>query len=212
MAIICPTVLAKNPHNYRTQIERVSNLSNRVQIDLSDGVFSPEKTVGVSQIWWPEGIFADVHLMYKMPIYEIDKLIRLKPSLVIVHAEAHGNFIEFSEKLHSENIRVGVAVLPETPISTLKPAAINIDHVLIFAGHLGYFGGEADLAQTKKVTDIKQLNANIEIGWDGGINDKNVALIVKAGVDVLNVGSYIQHAANPVRAYARLAALVEEIN
>jgi len=210
MAIICPTVLAKNPHNFRTQVERVSSLCNRLQIDLSDGLFTPDKTVEVSQVWWPEGIFADVHLMYKNPNEEIDRLVKLKPSLVIVHAEADGNFIEFAEKLHSENIRVGVAILPETSVNTLKPAANNIDHVLIFAGHLGYFGGEADLTQTKKVSDIKQLNSSIEIGWDGGINDKNIGQIVKAGVDVLNVGSYIQHAADPVKAYARLMAVAED--
>ena len=32
---------------------------------------------------------------------------------------------------------------------------------------------------------------DLEFGWDGGITDQNVAVLVNGGVDVLNVGGFI---------------------
>lgn len=51
------------------------------------------------------------------------------------------------------------------------------------------------------------MKKNIEIGWDGGINEENVGKIVSAGVSVLNVGGYIQRAKNPAGAYATLRTM-----
>ena len=45
------------------------------------------------------------------------------------------------------------------------------------------------------------------IGWDGGINADNVVELVRAGVEVLNVGGFIQHSSDPGAAYAKLEAV-----
>jgi pentose-5-phosphate-3-epimerase len=50
----------------------------------------------------------------------------------------------------------------------------------------------------------------LEIGWDGGINDRNISQLVFGGVDVLNVGGYIQNANNPERAYNSLFRIADE--
>jgi ribulose-phosphate 3-epimerase len=130
--------------------------------------------------------------------------------MIIVHAEAEGNFITIAERLRSENIRVGIALLPKTTVSKIKPVADLIDHVLIFAGKLGSQGGRANMELTSKVRRINNLSHLIEVGWDGGIDDSNASLLVKAGVDVLNTGSYIQKAANPINAYAKLKDIAEK--
>ncbi|MDB5161001.1 MAG: Ribulose-phosphate 3-epimerase, partial [Candidatus Saccharibacteria bacterium] len=65
MPEICPTVLAADEDNYRIQMERIAGLGHRVQIDLTDSVFAPSKTVDPGQAWWPIGFRADIHLMYK---------------------------------------------------------------------------------------------------------------------------------------------------
>ena len=38
-----------------------------------------------------------------------------------------------------------MALLPTTPVSAITPALHMIDHVLIFSGDLGHYGGQADL-------------------------------------------------------------------
>lgn len=207
MAIICPTVTADSEHTYRTQMERVEKLSTRIHIDLADGKFT-KKLVDPKKIWWPDTVFADVHLMFSEPARILKDLVKLHPNLIIVHAEADGNFITIAEEIRSENIRVGVALLQKTPVQMIAPAINLIDHVLIFSGYLGHFGGEADLDLTSKITEVRKLKSSIEVGWDGGINETNVQKLVEDGVDVLNVGGNIQRSDNPQTAYTKLEELI----
>ncbi len=211
MTVICPTVLAGNIHTYKQQMERVASFAHRVQIDLMDGRFAPHKSVDIHEVWWPAGVTADIHLMYKKPAEHIDEIIKLKPNLLIVHAEAEGDFFELLDKLKQEPIKIGVALLEQTEVAQIEPILNDIDHVLIFSGDLGNFGGQANIGLIEKVQAIKSRNLGIEVGWDGGVNEQNVAGLAQAGVDVLNVGGFIQRSDNPASAYARLKAIVEEV-
>jgi pentose-5-phosphate-3-epimerase len=80
----------------------------------------------------------------------------------------------------------------------------SFDHVLVFSGNLGHHGGEADLGLLDKVRSIREHHPEVEIGWDGGINDQNAKQLIDAGVDVLNVGGFIQKADNPKAAYDKI--------
>jgi ribulose-phosphate 3-epimerase len=212
MATVCPTVLAGNPHTFRQQMERVAPFSHRIQIDLMDGVFAPHKSVGLEQVWWPVGVRADLHIMYKEPAKFLDTIIDLKPDLVIIHAEADGDFQSFSEALKQADIKVGLALLKDTGVADIEPVLNSLDHVLIFSGDLGSFGGRADLDLLTKVREIKGVGHNIEIGWDGGINQHNIKELAAGGVDVLNVGGFIQRSEHPEEAYAILETLVGNKN
>lgn len=208
-AVICPTITASEPHEYRAQMERVAPFATRVHIDLADGVFTPNALLPLEQIWWPTGMQADVHLMYKAVTPFLDQLIALQPSMVVMHAEAVDAFYPIAKKLKSHDIKVGISLLAVTPVSMLEPAAKDIDHVLIFSGDLGHFGGHAQLSLLQKVKEIQRLNQDIEIGWDGGINDSNIQKLVLGGVDVLNIGGAIHQASDPAVAYATLKTLSE---
>lgn len=201
---ICPTVLANTPDDYKRQLERIASFAKRVHLDLSDGKFSPTKTVSIDQIWWPGNIRADLHVMYQRPFDHAKMYISLGPQMVIVHAEADGAFVPFAELMHRHGIEVGVALQAATPVSLIRPALDWIDHVLVFSGNLGHFGGQADLRLVTKVKELRELKPQLEIGWDGGINDRNARALVTSGVDVLNTGGFIQHAADPQVAYRLL--------
>jgi ribulose-phosphate 3-epimerase len=206
MAIVCPTVLATDKHDFREQLLRVEPFATRIQIDLTDGYFAPVKTVALTDVHWPKHIKADLHLMFGKPVLSIREIVNLRPHLVIVHAEASGNFVNFAKVLHKFNIKVGVAVLPGTSIDEITPALSFLDHLLIFSGDLGHFGGTADLDLLAKAQAAKELKPSLEVGWDGGVNDQNAHLLVAGGVDVLNVGGFIQKASNPEAAYAKIKA------
>lgn len=209
MAIICPTITAFDPHEYRSQMVRAAALAQRVHIDLMDGKFAPTKSPDLDHIWWPHELLADIHLMYQNPMDYIEKLLHLKPHLVVIHNEAHIHHMDFAARLHKENIKVGLAVLRDTPIEYAFQIMHSFDHVLVFSGKLGYHGGEADLGLIDKVQQIRKHHPEAEIGWDGGINDQNAKQLVEVGVDVLNVGGYIQKAEDPSSAYAKLKLVTE---
>lgn len=211
MPVICPTITAYSSDEYGAQMKKVAAFAHRVQIDLTDGKFTDHQTVGPLQAWWPAGMKADFHLMYKDPTEAVGQVMEHRPNLVIVHAEAEGSFEAVAGFCHKYGVKVGVALLQETPAETIFEALVHIDHVLIFSGNLGYQGGShADFGLLDKVKALKSKKPQLEIGWDGGINDQNIAQLVFGGVDVLNVGGFIQKAAEPSRAYESLRRIAEE--
>jgi ribulose-phosphate 3-epimerase len=205
MAVICPTVTALDPHEYREQMERVEPFAKRVHIDLMDGHFAPTKSPDLKHVWWPGGMIADIHLMFERPLPHLPALIKLRPRLVIIHAEADVDHVHFADSLHKVGIRAGLAFLQDTPVS---PLAKKFDHALVFSGHLGYHGGQADLSLLDKVKEIQRIHPYAEIGWDGGITDQNAKQLAGAGVDVLNTGASIQKALEPQTAYTELNSLI----
>lgn len=211
MTEICPTITAYDPHEYRRQMEVVQPFTKRVHIDLMDGQFAPTKSPGLNHVWWPEGMTADIHLMYQRPLAQLPLLTKLRPNLVIIHAEADVDHKHFADSLHKVGIRAGLALLQDTPVESVKSIVKSFDHVLIFSGQLGYHGGHANLALLDKVYEAKQLHPAAEIGWDGGINDRNAAPLVAGGVDALNVGGFIQGSSDPQNAYEALKSSLKKL-
>lgn len=211
MAVICPTITASDEKGYQDQMAIISHFAKRIHIDLADGIFTPRPLVKPEQAWWPVGFMADFHLMYEHPLQAVKEILKHKPHLIIVHAEAKGSFEEVAKNCTELGVKVGVALLAETPLQTIAPALGRIDHVLVFSGNLGYQGGShADLKLLQKVEQLRKLQPGIEISWDGGINDQNVADLINAGVDVLNVGGFIQHAKDSAKAFHKLQRIADE--
>lgn len=203
---VVPAVLSDSQDEYNQQLQTVVGFSKRVHIDISDGIFSPHTTVPPTALWWPAGVQADIHVMYQNPDSIMGELIALKPRLIIVHAEAEGDFITLAERLHASGIQAGLALLPDTPVSYIAPGVGAIDHVTIFSGDLGKYGGKTNLRLLKKAAELQALDSSIEIGWDGGISDTNIKKVADGGVDILVSGGYIAHAENPPHAYRHLRA------
>lgn len=67
MSVIVPTVTASDPHHYREQIERITPFAERIHIDLADGTLAPTKLLDLEQIWLPEHVLIDFHIMSKRP-------------------------------------------------------------------------------------------------------------------------------------------------
>lgn len=203
-AIIAPAVLAESAEQYKEQVERITGFAERVHIDLTDGEFAPSFTVGVSELWAPAGWTIDIHLMaHKLDEY-VPKLIALRPHLIIVHAEAEADVLQALRDIKQAGIMAGLALLRPTVPRTVEALIKEVEHVLIFSGELGKFGGSASLMQLEKIRLIKTINPNVEIGWDGGVMVDNAYSLVQGGVNVLNVGGAIQKSSDPHAAFSQL--------
>lgn len=210
MSVIAPAILAENADLYKQAIDRVQPFAQRVHIDISDGEFAPTFTVGLNEVWWPEGWTIDIHAMVARPVEHLQTLVQLKPSMVIFHAETDMEQLpSVMATLKQYDIKAGVSLLRSTVPSSVSAAIQQADHVMVFTGDLGKYGGTANLMQLEKVRLIKQINPEAEIGWDGGVNVDNAYTLTQGGVSVLNVGGAIQKAMNPAEVYEQL---VEEIN
>lgn len=206
---VCPTVTAFDLSSYSQQIKQIS-FARRIHIDLMDGQFAPSKSPSIYEVNLPHHHIVDVHLMYQEPMLVLERLIELKPHMVIVHNEAQLHHMHFVAELHKHGIKAGLALLRDTPAEHAFQIMHSFDHVLVFSGNLGYHGGTADLGLLDKVKKIRAHHFEAEIGWDGGINADNISALVGAGVNVLNVGGYIQKSSDPENAYATLLEEIKE--
>jgi ribulose-phosphate 3-epimerase len=209
MSVIAPAILAETPEDYKTKVERLQPFATRVHVDLCDGEFSPTFTVGAAQLWWPQEWTVDVHAMVARPSEHLETLISLKPHMIIFHAEAGEDIVPVMQHVQKFGIKAGVALLRATVPSTAAAAIQAADHVMIFTGDLGKYGGTASLMQLEKIRLIRVLHQGVEIGWDGGINLENIYGLSQGGVEVLNVGATLATAENPQATYE---ALTNEIN
>jgi ribulose-phosphate 3-epimerase len=206
---ICPTITAFDTAEYKIQMNRIKPFSKRIHIDLMDGVFAPTKSPDLEYIWWPHELKVDIHLMYQQPMDYLEQLIQLRPRMVVIHNEATVHHMHFAAELHKADIKAGLAILKDTPIEYAFQIMHSFDHVLIFSGNLGYHGGEADLGLLDKVHKVREHHPDAEIGWDGGINDDNAGQLINGGVQVLNVGGFIQKSADPNGAYDKLKKVIQ---
>ncbi len=206
---IVPTVLAATPEEYKALLERINPFAKRVHIDLSDGSFAPTPTIGPDKVWWPQGWLVDIHAMVANPAEYIDFLIPLRPNMILFHAEAQGDLVAVAQKIKANGIKVGAVLMRSTVPADVAPLIEAVDHIMVFSGDLGKYGGVASMMQLEKVRLIRNINAGVEIGWDGGATTENAFSLAQGGVDVLYVGGAIQKAEDPAAAYA---TLVKEVN
>lgn len=203
-SVIAPAILAENAQQYKEQVDRITGFAERVHIDLTDGEFAPTFTVGIPELWAPEGWTIDIHAMVNKLDEYVPKLITLRPHLIIIHAEAEGDVLGALKEIKRSGIMAGLALLRPTVPQTVEELIKEAEHVLIFSGELGRFGGTASLMQLEKIRLVKMINPNVEIGWDGGVMVDNAYSLVQGGVNVLNVGGTIQKATDPPAMFAKL--------
>ena len=161
---VVPAVLAESKKDYRKQIEDINHFARRVHIDVSDGAFAPATTIDISNVWWPKEWKADIHLMAAYPSRDLEVILKLKPSLCILHAEASEDLLPVFATLKKEDIRTGLAILPSTYPGLVKQYIDVVDHVLVFARQLGVQGSPADMMQMEKIAIVRSMKPELEIG------------------------------------------------
>lgn len=209
MSVIAPCITVETDEDYKAAVEKFKPFAQRVQVDTSDGEFAPVFLIPPERIWWPQEWIVDIHAMVSHPQDYVDKLIALKPHLIIFHAETDANLVNIINQIKQVGIKAGIALLKQTVPATVADAIRIADHVLIFSGDLGHYGGTASLMQLEKIRLIKAINPAVEIGWDGGVSVDNAFTLAQGGVDVLNTGGAINQAEDPAAIYQML---IREIN
>ena len=209
MSVIAPCITVETPDQYKGIVDRIHPFAQRVHIDVSDGEFAPSFLLGETQLWWPKEWQVDIHAMVARPSEHVTQLIALKPSLITFHVEIQEDIVGILGQVKAAGIKAGIALLRSTVPSTVAEAIKAADHVMIFSGELGKYGGTASMMQLEKVRLVKAINPGVEIGWDGGVNLENAYSLSQGGVSVLNAGSAISQAEDPNGAYV---SLTKEIN
>ena len=170
-----------------------------IHVDFMDGKFVKNRTLAFSEmkhIGEYTSKRLDVHLMVKNPSKYIPLFAELNTEFITFHVESDEDIIQNLERIKSYSIGCGLAISPETKVSSLIPYLPYLDIVLVMSVAPGKGGQPFILDTKKKITELRKLvesyNFNILINVDGGINADTKSLCCDA--DILTVGSYIINA------------------
>ncbi len=193
MIKIVPAINVATKEEYNQRLATIRQLTDRFQLDVIDGEFVDITTVDVGEIARPADLKMDLHLMVADPMRWVDRTLHLHPYTVIVQFEgSKAKDIEpVITRLKKATVRAGIALNPETPVAKLKPFIDQLDHVLVMGYPAGRSGQKFQPEVLEKVAQIRELRSNIEIGLDGGVNEKTLKQICSSDLDVINVTTYL---------------------
>ena len=196
---VSPSILAADFGN----IERECNLIDKsdadwFHLDVMDGIFVPNISFGMPVVKAIRKMTSkplDVHLMITEPERHIEKFIEIGSDIISFHIEATNKLEENISLIKSKNVKVGIAINPDTPIDSLIDIINKIDLVCLMGVFPGFAGQKFIRNTFDRLKELKKLiidnNSKALIEVDGGVKADNYMELRYLGADVLVAGSYI---------------------
>lgn len=196
---IAPSILSADFTRLGEQIREAEAAgADWIHVDVMDGRFVPNITMGplvVEAVRRVTRLPLDVHLMIVEPERHLKAFAEAGADHISVHGEISPNLHRTLQTICELGCRVGIAINPHTPASSISEVVHMLDVILVMTVNPG-FGGQAFLPET--LPKIRQLRAmavssgrDIDIAVDGGIYAETAPSAVSAGANVLIAGSAI---------------------
>lgn len=197
MTKVSPSILSADFSRLGDEVKRLdSSGADWVHVDVMDGMFVPNITIGPSVIRAVRNctdLPFDVHLMIQRPERYIDDFIDAGANYLTVHPEAEGSTSKALNKISDAGAFPGISLNPDTDVKTLDKYLDKVDLVLIMTVHPGFGGQKFIPSGLDKIKYIRKWaddhNPKLEISVDGGINRDTGKKCVDAGATVLAAGS-----------------------
>lgn len=193
MIEIIPAILAKDYEDFEEKIKKVEPFVERVQVDVADGIFVPNKTInGYDEIKKVNTkLKFDVHLMVKNPENQMHEWYKTAADRIIIHTEVNHIIKGIAETCHLNGKKIGAAMNPGTSLELLEEFVSNLDFVQFMTVDPGFYGSPFKPEVLGKISEFRERHPEIPIMVDGGVSPKNMAQLAIAGVSTFVVGSYI---------------------
>ncbi len=199
MIELVPSILSADFTRLGEQVREAEAAGvQRIQIDVMDGHFVPNITMGplvVEAVRRCTKLPLEVHLMITNPQEYIEIFARAGADVIIVHQEVCPHLHRVIQQIKATGKAAGVALNPSTPVCMLENILSLLDMVLVMTVNPG-FGGQDFIPETlPKITNsrqvITQCDLHCDIEVDGGIHEGTVSQVVQAGANLLVAGSAI---------------------
>jgi ribulose-phosphate 3-epimerase len=203
MIEISPSIICANYLNLQKDLNAiVSSKATLLHLDIMDGSFVPQITIGSSFVQWCKkglnnaDIKLDVHLMVQNPEKHIDNFIAAGADIISFHHEATNEGLNIAKKF-KDKVEIAVAIKPSSDINVLEQyiAEDAVKFILIMTVEPGLYGQPFLNESLHRISIvhslIKKYNSNIKIIVDGGINNNTAIDCYLNGANIFVVGSYI---------------------
>ena len=188
MIKIAPSILSADFANLERDIRRIST-ADYVHVDVMDGLFVPNITIGVPVVKSIRAVTAlplDVHLMIEHPNNRIGLFLDnlRKGDTVYIHPEAEYHPSTTLQSIINAGMIPGIAVNPGTSVETVMEMLRIVKKVLIMSVNPGNAGQMFLPYVGKKITKLLALKEDMdfEIYWDGACGADKILEFAPKGV------------------------------
>ncbi len=170
--------------------------TNYIHLDIMDGKYVANRVGDIDEL---KELFVDnkkpidIHFMVLDIESYVNEYLVLNPIFMTFHIEVCKDPKHIIALLKEKNIKVGIALNPDTSIDTIVPYLKDIDLVLVMSVEAGKGGQTFQEKVVSKIEFLKEYRMNhylhYQIEVDGGINDMTIHEVRDA--DMIVVGSFI---------------------
>lgn len=184
---IIPAILVKTREELLARIDRVRGLVKEIQLDIMDGVFVPNRTIGLEELKDLPDAKYEFHWMVQDPENWIVAVPG--PHMHLVHVETITDFSKIEEAVKKAGGRLGLALNPETPLGALLPYVDKAERVLVMTVRPGFSGQKYIYEMESKVRTLREMFPALNIEVDGGVNNETVPHAYSNGANLLAAAS-----------------------
>lgn len=195
--LFAPSLMCMDLLKVREQIEILNDHCQMYHIDIMDGHFVQNLSLSVDFVKALRPITElplDCHLMVTAPERYIDGLIAAGANYISLHAETiNGQAFRLIDKIKRSGCKVGVALNPETPLSSVHAYLSRVDLMTVMAIDPGFAGQTFIPEALEKVRAAgerkRRSGLDFILAVDGSCNARTYKILSEAGNECFIVGS-----------------------
>lgn len=183
--------------NLERELHELESLGiDRLHVDVIDGVFAPDFTMGssiVNLIRRQSRLPIEFHMMVEAPTRFLKAFDFSAGDIFTMHQESSRSLHRDLLAIRREGFRVGIALNPATPASALDYVIEEVDLVQIMTVNPGFMGQSLVPQVLRKIKEVKVAltrgKYDVELSVDGSVGAPYVAEMVRQGADSLVLGT-----------------------
>jgi ribulose-phosphate 3-epimerase len=202
--LVVPAIIAESQEELDSMLERLNGKVERVMLDVMDGKFVPNRSLDFD-FRLPEGFEYEVHMMAVDPLERLSVMAG-KVDIAILHVETLIDIRAAIEGVKELGLQLSLALNPGTGVDIIKPYLNEVDGVLVMTVDPGKYGGKYIPETLEKVRRIREMDTELPIEVDGGMNVENSRAAREAGANVIASGSFIMKSEDVAQAVEALSS------